>query len=141
MKSQRDPNPSGLKGKKIAVPQKKGRGFWGPPHWTCIHSDAAAYKPEKAVAFKTLMYCLPELLPCEECCANLKKNLAKYPIDGYLRNNHDLFLWTYILHDAVNQEHNHMKPREPPKYSPPFEQVKQFYFKALAEECKACQTP
>lgn len=67
-------------------------------------------------------------------------NLKKYPIDKYLCNNHDLFFWTYVLHDAVNQEHNHLKPDEPPKFSPPFDDVKDFYFKALSEECKACQT-
>lgn len=121
--------------------QKKGRAFWGPPFWNSIHSVAAAYKPERAEAFKRFVHSLPELLPCEECCKNLTENLKKYPVDGYLRNNHDLFLWSYILHDAVNQEHNHKKPREAPKFSPPFESVKLFYFKALSEDCKACQTP
>ena len=121
--------------------QKKGRAFWGPPFWVSIHSTAAAYKPEKAAAFKRFIQSLPELLPCEECCKNLAANLVKHPVDNYLRNNHDLFMWSYILHDAVNQEHNHRKPREPAKYSPPYDQVKMFYFKALSEECKECQTP
>jgi hypothetical protein len=119
---------------------KRGRDFWGPSEWTSLHTKAAVYKPEKAQAFKNYINALPDLLPCEECGRHLAANLKKYPVDNYLGNNHDLFFWTYILHDAVNQQHNTYKPDEPKKYSPEFEKVKRFYFKALGEDCKVCDT-
>lgn len=120
---------------------KKGRSFWGPQFWSSIHSIAAVYRPEKEEAFMNFITSLTDLLPCDQCRENLKGNLVKYPPTNYLRNNHDLFFWTYLLHDAVNQEHNKHKPQEPKKYSPPFEDVKKFYYKALAEDCKACENP
>jgi len=120
---------------------KKGRAFWGPHYWTVIHSIAASYRPEKATAFMNFIHSLTFLLPCDQCRENLKANLAKYPPEPYLRNNNDLFFWTYLLHDAVNQEHNREKPTEPKKYSPPFENVKKFYYSALGEDCKACDKP
>lgn len=120
---------------------KRGRDFWGPSEWTALHAKAAAYKPEKAAAFKAYVHALAELLPCEECGKHFAENLKKYPVENYLRNNHDLFYWSYIIHDSVNQQHNIYKPKEPKKYSPPFDKVKQFYFKALGADCKVCSDP
>lgn len=61
-------------------------------------------------------------------------------MDKYLSNNHDLFYWTYILHDAVNQEHNKHAPKGTSmKYSPPYDDVKARYFKALADYCAECK--
>ena len=109
----------------------KGNAFWGPPTWKTIHSFAAAYNPKHAEAFKMFMYSMIELLPCEKCRLNLAEKLGKYPIDRYLSSNHELFYWTYILHDAVNQ-HNR-------KISPPYDEVKASYFDALGQECKECR--
>jgi hypothetical protein len=121
--------------------KQKGRGFWGPPQWTALHSIAAAYKPCKKQAFKNYIEALCFLLPCDKCCEHLTNNLTKYPLDPYLGNNHDLFFWTYLLHDAVNQAHNiHKKVGDPPKYSPPFDDVKAYYYRALGEDCTDCQT-
>jgi hypothetical protein len=118
----------------------KGRDFWGPSFWKTIHCAAAAYKPESAHAFQCFVNSMTELLPCDECRGHLKENLIKYPVDNFLNNNHETFFWSYVLHDAVNQQHNHYKPNKPPKISPPFDTVKQYYFEALSEECKACQS-
>lgn len=116
----------------------KGRAFWGPAQWKALHSIAVAYRPCNAPAFKNYINAMKYLLPCEKCCDHLKANLEKYPVDPYLNNNHDLFFWTYLLHDAVNQSHNKHSPDEPRKYSPPFEDVKSYYFSAISNECKDC---
>ena len=117
----------------------KGRDFWGPPTWTTLHSFAAAYKPENAEALDQLIAVLPLLLPCDECGEHLESNLARYPVKRYMRNNHDLFFWTYLLHDAVNQQITRT-PGRSPKYSPPFDTVKAIYFRALSSECQTCST-
>ena len=118
---------------------KKGRDFWGPPMWTTIHSLAATLHPNNADAFKRFLFALTELLPCDFCRKNLLKKLQDYPPEPYLRNNHDAFYYTYILHDLANQHISKWHP-DTPKISPPFDDVKAFYFSALGEECADCKT-
>lgn len=118
----------------------KGKKFWGDSYWKTIHCSTAAYKPENAKPFKQFTEALPYLLPCEECSEHLIANLKIVPVDSYLGSNHDLFFWGYIIHDRVNQAYNKEHPDQPPKYSPPFDQVKAYYFRALSEDCKACST-
>lgn len=119
--------------------KQKGRAFWGPPQWHSIHSIAATYTPQKARYFRSFMEALSHLLSCDECCVHLQQNLISFPMDPYLGNNHDVFFWTYMLHDAVNMQHNKHKPNETPKYSPPFDEVKKWYFNALSSECEGCR--
>lgn len=118
---------------------KKGRSFWGPSQWKSLHSIATTYKPCNAKAFKEYVNALKYLLPCDKCCTHLTDNLKKFPVDQYLGNNHDLFFWTYLLHDAVNQAHNTHYKNETPKYSPPYDEIKAYYFNALTEACDDCQ--
>jgi Erv1 / Alr family len=125
---------------KMGRPSKKGRSFWGPDVWSNIHIFAASYKPSAASSFKNYINSLPDLLPCATCGEHLKKNLEENPPDKYMRNNHDLFFWTYVLHDCVNiQCNNHIEAKNLKKKSPSFEDVKRYYFSGLGEECKVCQ--
>lgn len=116
-----------------------GRAFWGRPTWQFLHSVAATYKPEKAQEYVTFFKSLPFILPCEECGKNLTENFKSVPIEKYLGSNHTLFFWTYLIHDMVNQHHNKDHPDEPPKVSPDFETIKNYYFTALQAECKGCR--
>lgn len=120
---------------------KKGKGFWGDANWHTIHCNAAAYTPEKRDIFKQWITAHFSLLPCKECSSHAHANLKALPIDSFLDNNHDLFFWTYYLHDIVNQQCNsRMKPGQPHKKSPPFDEVKDYYFKGLnIKGCKSCQ--
>ena len=120
---------------------KTGRKFWGSHVWTSMHSMAAAYKPEHAGAFMRYIQSLTELLPCEKCCAHFSQTLKKYPIDNYLRSNLELFFWTYLVHDAVNQQINKETPNDPPKVSPDYEEIKSFYFRSLGADCSKCNLP
>jgi len=115
----------------------KGRDFFGSSMWSTLHCVAVTYTPDKAKAFVSLLWAYVELLPCAECRVNLKKKLEKIPPDAYLRNNHDLFFYTYALHDLVNQDvsRHHGKKK---KKSPPYLEIKQRYFSALGEQCKEC---
>ena len=119
---------------------KKGKDFWGEPVWITIHSFAAVYKQENASSFKAFMNSLPNLLPCEACRQHLSQHLKRFPMDKYLSNNHDLFYWTYLIHNEVNKEHNkHAAQGVALKTSPPYDDVKNKYFKALAEYCSECK--
>lgn len=125
---------------KLGRPEKKGKPFWGPPIWSTIHIMAASYKPSAAFSFKAFLEALPDLLPCPSCGEHLRKNLEEHPPDKYMRNNHDLFFWTYVLHDTVNSQCNSvMSPNDKKKVSPAFDDAKRYYFSGLGEECKICQ--
>ncbi|HMP29318.1 MAG TPA: ERV1/ALR-related protein [Saprospiraceae bacterium] len=125
--------------KRVTDDKSKGRDFWGPCQWKSLHSIAASYKPCNAHAFLNYVNSLSYLLPCEQCCQHLGQNLKKFPVEPYLGNNHDLFFWTYLLHDAVNQSHNKDRPNEPKKYSPSFDEIKNYYFKAITGSCQDCE--
>lgn len=117
---------------------KIGRGFWGPPIWTTLHTLAASYTIDQAPAFRSYVNSLVILLPCDVCRAHLILNLKKYPLENYLSDRNSLFFWTYLLHDAVNQQITLERPKEPPKRSPDYETIKAYYFKGVGTECKAC---
>ena len=132
-------------------PDRKGRDFWGPAVWKSLHIFAASYKPSAAASFKKFVEALPDLLPCPSCGVHLRKNLAEHPPDRYMRNNHELFFWTYVIHDRVNARCNAESEAESneattgrelvvkKKQSPSFDDVKRYYFSGLGEECKVCQ--
>lgn len=105
--------------------------FWGPCFWRTIHAFAAAYRPEPQVktAFKQFIYSLHGIIPCHVCQEHYSKNLQQLPLtEDYLRDSHNLFLWSYLLHDLVN--------RQLGKVSPPFEVIKNQYFND--QVCQSC---
>lgn len=109
----------------------KGAEFAGKHAWNSIHSFAAAYTPDKASQFRQFIELHCDLFPCEKCRANLKLELQRCPIDDFLDSNHKLFWWTYLLHDQVN--------RRLGKVSPPYDTIKQYYFKKFSSECSHCR--
>lgn len=103
--------------------------FWGPSLWRTIHCICAKYTPDKSEQFLTFIYNLADLLPCPKCGVHLSKNLQKFPPHRYLGSNHDLFFWSWILHDTVNGQCG--------KKSISFVDAKDEYFSAF-ESCKGC---
>lgn len=97
--------------------------FWGPYWWRTIHSFAASYKPNPTVkkAFKEFIYSLSGLLPCNISRTQFKNNLNNIPLsENYLKDSHNLFLWSYLFHDLINKQLG--------KVSPPFQDIKSQYF-------------
>ena len=122
---------------------KKGKEFYGQPLWTVIHTFAASYTPDKKEAFKAFLRSLCVLMTCEKCKCHLRERLVSLKVDNYLGNAHDCFFFTYLLHDMVNQEYNreHFSDENfVPKISPPFEEIKSIYFKAVSGDCKECDS-
>lgn len=93
---------------------------WGPALWRTIHATAAAYRPENRESYRDFIYSLQDIMPCDYCKKHLRQNLLDLPLENFLVSNRQLFLWTYLLHDLVNQQLN--------KRSPPFEEVENQYF-------------
>jgi len=122
---------------------KKGKRFWGRAFWKSIRCAAVAYRPENYVHFKTFMYSLTYLLPCDECREHLAMNLENIPMEPYSASNEDMFFWTYILQDTVNRQINekngYVQGSEDYHSSPEYRVVKRKYFSALVDEdCKSC---
>ena len=105
--------------------------FWGPCFWRTIHAFAASYRPtpEVKAAFKQFVYSLTGIMPCKACREHYIHNLRQIPLtEEYLKDAHNLFLWSYLLHDLVNKQLG--------KVSPPFEDVKAQYFNE--QVCGSC---
>lgn len=107
--------------------------FAGPAGWMTLHSAAATYEPtpEQRQGFIALVRGFETNFPCKKCRQNLRKHLNELPLQNYLGNRDELFLWTYLMHDKVNQL-KHVK-------SPPLQRVKKYYFESLGVECSNCE--
>jgi len=117
--------------------QFKGKKFWGPPIWTTIHILAATLRPEDADAYEMFLESLTRLLPCDICRQNLIYKLKHYPPAPYLKNNEDAFFYSYFLHDMVNESASGKEGKV--RESPPYEDVKIWYFDKLSQECEGCK--
>lgn len=107
---------------------------WGHPLWTSIHTLAANYNetPQAADAFVKFMFSLVQLMPCKQCRIHLYNHLTKdLPITSSVLSSRDnLFLWTYKLHDLVNQQLG--------KFSPPYNVVYSYYVRPNTNRCPQC---
>jgi len=107
---------------------------WGHPLWMSIHTLSANYdpSPQSAESFIKFMFSLVSLLPCDVCRRNLYTHLTKdLPITPtVLANRDNLFLWTYKLHDLVNQKLG--------KISPPYNIVYSYYVHPNSNRCPKC---
>jgi len=107
---------------------KTGKDFWGPNIWATIHILASTYRPENKEQFKSFLWSLTYLLPCDFCRKNLEKKLLSHPPDNFLNNRDDAFYYTYLLHDLANQ---HISTYHRKKKSPPYEVVKKYYYSRM----------
>lgn len=100
-------------------------GFWGPGIWRYLHLTAAvAFTPQQREKFVIFVKALAETIPCEKCKTHFIKNLnGNYQIREYMTSNETLFMWTYLMHDAVNASQG-----KTGKDRPTFEHVYREYF-------------
>ena len=105
--------------------------FIGHAVWTTIHVLAATLRSENAQEYKRFLELLTVLLPDESYRKSLSNFLIENPIGPYLRNNHDAFFYSFILHMTINESIG--------KHSPSYDSVKKFYFSSLGEECDDCK--
>ena len=82
--------------------------IWGPHGWKFLHYVSLGY-PEKPtdkekIYYKNFYYSLQNVLPCEKCAQNYKKNIIEYPIDNHLQNRDSLVKWVIDIHNKVAEE-------------------------------------
>src|ERR1700741_2992938 len=90
--------------KKMEPSIKSSKDLCGRSLWIVIHSFAASYTPENLNMFKIFIISITELFPCKMCRDHFKATMKKIPVTKFLKNKEQLFMWTYIVHDLVNQE-------------------------------------
>ena len=84
---------------------------WGPGLWKYLHSAAAASgTPEERAAFVALIPALGPTIPCKKCRAHFLENQRKIDIKSYMNSAEQLFMWTFRMHDAVNQAQGKVYP-------------------------------
>lgn len=84
---------------------------WGPGLWKYLHSAAAAAgTQEEREAFVALISVLGPTIPCKKCRAHFLENQRKIDIRSYMKTAEQLFMWTFRMHDAVNQAQGKVYP-------------------------------
>ena len=85
---------------------------WGPGLWKYLHSAAAiASTPEAINAFLAFIAVLGPTIPCKKCKAHFLENQRKIDIRSYTGSAEQLFMWTFRMHDAVNQAQGKVYPQ------------------------------
>jgi len=84
--------------------------IFGPFLWASIHLICLG-APDKLNGTQQEMYKaffqnLPNIIPCESCGENMKKNLNRLPLENSvaLMGSKELFKWSIDLHNLVNKE-------------------------------------
>jgi hypothetical protein len=111
--------------------ETKGVLFWGSFVWAVIHIFAATMEYAQSKYYHRFLVVLSHIMPDKASRDSLKAFMASYPIEPYLRSNHDIFTYTYVLHDHVNKKLG--------KSSPPLATIKTYYFRGVGEECSDCK--
>ena len=106
--------------------KNKGKSFWGPPYWTCVHVLCSKYKPSQKDDILIVILYLMYLMICEICRDHLKQIFKEFPPDQYLTNADSLFLWSYMIHDKVNKTLG--------KTSPSLAEMKKKYYSMTSDD-------
>jgi len=82
--------------------------IWGPCGWKFIHYVSFGYPNNPTLNdknfYKNFYYSLKDVLPCDKCKINYKKNIMEHPIDPHLENKDSLVKWVIDIHNKVNKE-------------------------------------
>ena len=80
----------------------------GQAYWYIIHTFSLRYPyrptPKDKHQWKRFFDLLEHLLPCESCRTYYKMFRETYPLENNMNNTLDLFQWTYMLHNFVNDK-------------------------------------
>ena len=87
-----------------------GPNIWGPHGWKFLHYVSLGYPQEPTENdkryYKDFYISLQNVLPCETCQGNYKKNLSELPMDNALQSRDSLVKWVIDVHNKVNKESN-----------------------------------
>ena len=84
--------------------------IWGPGAWTFLHSITLNYpdtpSQQDKNEYSEFFYSLANILPCDVCQNNFRKNLNDVPIKFYLQSKKLLTEWLFEIHNRINLETN-----------------------------------
>lgn len=81
---------------------------WGKYFWKTFHLAALAYPehptPQDKKVYADFYINFGNILPCKKCSTNYNKHLNELPIYNHLSSRQELFGWTVLFHNIVNQK-------------------------------------
>jgi hypothetical protein len=88
-------------------PNELNPSVWGPHYWFFLHTMAMTYpkSPNDVVKKKYYRFIqdLPLFLPGEKISNHFQKILNLYPVTPYLDSRDSFILWTWFIHNKINE--------------------------------------
>ena len=82
--------------------------IWGSHGWKFLHYVTLGYPDDPThndkQNYKNFFQSLQNVLPCQKCAQNYKKNINELPIDNHLQTRDHLVKWLIDIHNKVNLE-------------------------------------
>ena len=108
---------------------------WGPSGWNLFHNVAIEYKPtrENKALYRGFYESFKYTLPCKYCRQSYSTFFDTTPIDRFLVSSEQLFYWTYLMHNKVNDKLRNQGFLTTP--NPSYQEVKKMYTKGCYNKC------
>jgi Mitochondrial sulfhydryl oxidase involved in the biogenesis of cytosolic Fe/S proteins len=88
--------------------------IYGPKVWYLIHLLALGYVERESLMYhpyQAFIMSIKELLPCKLCRDHFIYNMTvKYNLEKYTTSSSSLFLWSYLMHNEVNETKHKVSP-------------------------------
>jgi hypothetical protein len=108
---------------------------WGPSGWNLFHNVAIQYKPtrENKALYRAFYESFKQILPCKYCRQSYSTFFDSTPIDRFLVSSEQLFYWTYLMHNKVNDKLRKQGFLTTP--NPSYQEIKKQYQKGCYNKC------
>lgn len=108
---------------------------WGPSGWNLFHNVAIGYNPtrENKALYRAFYESFKQILPCKYCRQSYSTFFDTTPIDRFLVSSEQLFYWTYLMHNKVNDKLRKQGFLKTP--NPSYQEIKKQYQKGCYNKC------
>ena len=108
---------------------------WGPSGWNLFHNVAINYSPsrENKALYRAFYESFKQILPCKYCRQSYSTFFDATPIDRFLVSSEQLFYWTYLMHNKVNDKLRKQGFVTTP--NPSYKEIKKQYEKGCYNKC------
>lgn len=108
---------------------------WGPSGWNLFHNVAIGYEPtrENKALYRAFYESFKQILPCKYCRQSYTAFFDATPIDRFLVSSEQLFYWTYLMHNKVNDKLR--KQGFLTTSNPSYQEIKKQYQKGCYNKC------
>lgn len=108
---------------------------WGPSGWNLFHNVAISYVPSKEnkPIYRAFYESFKYILPCKYCRQSYATFFDSTPIDRFLVSSEQLFYWTYLMHNKVNNKLRNQGFLDSP--NPSYNEIKKMYKEGCYNKC------